>query len=165
MNLFVSLDIVGAALFYLAQDRIVVGADVEGAAMVIEDAVEGIAGNELEVVLAAASGSLPDFIEDPRGGDDSGAAVKSVAVDVVDVGAAAQLVALFEQFDLVAAGGEARGGAQTAEPGADNDDLRHRCPPIVAAGVVAAQNTDPRSNFSGSMTRNGRELRTLSKDG
>ena len=44
-----------------------VGADIEGAAMVIEDAVEGIAGNELKIVLAATSGSLPDFIERSKG--------------------------------------------------------------------------------------------------
>ena len=97
-------------------------ADVEGPAIVVEDAVEGVAGDQLEVVLAAAAGGLPDFVEDPRGGDDGGAAVKAVAIDVVDVSAAAQFVAFFEEFDLVAAGGEACSGAQTAKPGAYNDN-------------------------------------------
>ena len=137
-----------------------VGADIEGTALVIEDAVEGVAGNELEVVLAAESGSLPDFVEDPRGGDDGGAAVKFVAVNVVDVGAAAQLVAFFEQFDLVAAGGEARGGAQTAEPGADNDDLRHRYPLLDAAWAVIAPTLVAVRDSTESITQFGLELRT-----
>ena len=98
-------------------------ADVEGLPLAVEDAVEGVAGDELEVVLAAAAGGLPDFVEDPGGGDDSGAAVEAVAVDVVDVGATAEFVALFEEIDLVAAGGEAGGGAQSPEAGADDYNL------------------------------------------
>ena len=137
-----------------------IGADVEGPAFVVEDAVEGVAGDQLEVVLAAASGCLPDFVEYPGGGDNGRPTVKSVAVDVVDVGAAAQFVAFFEEFDLVAAGCEAGGGAETAEPGADDDNPRHSYPPLDAAGAVIAPTVAALKDSKEIVTQFGLELRT-----
>ena len=67
-------------------------AEVEGAVAVIEDTVEGVAWNQLQVALAAAFGRVPDLAEDPRRGDHSGTGVEGEAVDLVDIGAAAQFV-------------------------------------------------------------------------
>ena len=120
----VSLEVGGAALRDLAQHQLVTGAEIEWLVVVIEDTVEGITGDELKIVLTATAGSLPYLVEDPGRGDHGGTAVKSEAVNVLNVGAAAQLVALCERVQLMAARGQAGGGAQSTEAGADNDDSR-----------------------------------------
>jgi len=113
-----------AALLDLAQHQFNICTEIEGPVAVIEDTVEGVAGNQLKVVLTAASGRVPDFVEDPGRGDHRGTGIEGETVDFVDIGAAAQLVALFEQLDLVTAGCQPRGGAQTAKPGTDYDNSR-----------------------------------------
>ena len=64
---------------------------------------------------------MPDLVEDPRLGDQSGTGVKGETVDLVDVGAAAQFVPLFVQIDLMTAGCQSKGSAQTAEAEDSND--------------------------------------------
>ena len=112
-----------------------IAAEVEWLAVVVEDTVKRIANDQLKVVPAAAPGRLPDLVEDPGRGDHRRAAVDSVAIYIIDIGATAQLVPFFEQFHLMTACGQTRGDAQPAEPGANNDDSRHKCPPNQLSGT------------------------------
>ena len=87
------------------------------------DVVEGVDGDDFDVVLDVAPGSGKELVEHEGGGDDGGSGVEGEAVLFVDVGASAEFVAGFEEFDLVAAGLQADGGAETAKAAADDDDF------------------------------------------
>ncbi len=95
---------------------------VEVLPIVEKDAVERIDGNHLDVIGRVAAGALEQLIDHPRGGDDGRPAVKFEAVLLIDVGAAARLVALVDQRDIMPFAGEANGGGQPAKTTSDNDD-------------------------------------------
>ena len=74
------------------------------------DVVEGVDGDDFDVVLDVATCSGKEFVEHEGGGYDGRSGVEGESVLLVDVSAAAEFVAGFEEFDLVAAGLEPDGG-------------------------------------------------------
>ena len=129
-DLFGGFDEAGIAFFVgrvplvdLAEDEFVIAVVVETATVVIEDAVEGINGHELEVVFALAACQFPDFVEEPGGGDHRRATVEGEAVHFVGVGASSQLVALFEYGYFVTSGGHARGDTQSTKPRTNDNNV------------------------------------------
>lgn len=87
------------------------------------DVVEGVDGDDFDVVLDVATCSGEEFVEHEGGGDDGRTGVEGEAVLLVDVGATAELIAGFEEFDLVAASLEPDGGGEATEATSDDDDL------------------------------------------
>ncbi len=87
----------------LAQDELVIVVVVEVAPGMVKDAVERVKLDQLEVIFAFAPYQLPKLVEQPGRGDHGRAAVKLEAVLLVNVGTAAQLVALFQHRHIVPA--------------------------------------------------------------
>ena len=126
-HLLVAFDVIfrsrGGELGDFAEGFRFVGVVGEAATVVELDVVEGVDGDDFDVVFDVATGSGEEFIEHEGGGDDGGAGVEGEAILLVDVGATAELIAGFEELDLVAAGLEADGDAEAAETAADDDDF------------------------------------------
>ncbi len=88
-----------------------------------ENPVEGVALDELEVVLAALTCGLKDVVEHKGGCDDGRAAVELEAVHLVDVGPPAELVAFLEHGDVVTGGEQPGRRPERAEAAADDDNF------------------------------------------
>ncbi len=119
----VTVGVGGIPLADLIEDEFVIVVVAKATACMIKDAVKGIHRLQRKVVLAPLARQRPDFIKEPGRGDDGGAAVKLEAVDFVGVGAAAQLVALFKKFDIVAGRRQTRRGRQPAKTAADDHNF------------------------------------------
>ena len=100
----IPLLVIRIPLLDLTQGEGLIAIVIEHAAFMIEDAVEGIAGDEGDVVFAFFAGQSEQIIEHERCGDNGRAAIEFVAVHLVHIAASAGLVAFFEQVDVVAFG-------------------------------------------------------------
>ena len=96
----------------------------EGIAIVPDDPVEGVAGDDLDVVGGFLLVEGEKFIEEKGGGEDGGTGVIGEALVAKDGGPASGLFEGFEESDLISAGLQADGGSQTAESGADDEGGR-----------------------------------------
>ncbi len=114
-------DVLRVARMDLAVQRLLVVGVVEVAAVFPAQAVEGRDRQHLDVVAHPLAAQGEQFFDRRRIGDDGRAGVEHEALVLVDVGAAARLVALFEQGRLHAGGLQADGQRQAAESGADHD--------------------------------------------
>ncbi len=104
----------------LAVQGLLVVQVVEVAAVFPAQAVEGRDRQHLDVVLHALAGRGEQLLDAGWIGDHRRAGIEHEALVLVDVGAAARLVAFFEQRGLHAAGLQADGQGQAAESGADD---------------------------------------------
>src|SRR5262249_43075079 len=119
----IAVDIAGREARDLRLHARRVAAVIEDAPVVKADAIEGVDGDEGDVVLEAAAGEREQLLEQEGGGDDGGAAVEGEAGIVIDVGAAAGLIALVDERDGEAARLQADGSGEPAEAGTDDDYL------------------------------------------
>src|SRR5579871_892624 len=124
-KLLVASLILGIPAFNLVENKCLVTVVIKATSVVIEDAVKGVARDELHIIFASPARQSPEVIKEKRRGDDGRAAVEDKAVDLIHIGASAQFVALLKQVYAMASGGEADGGAQTTKAATNHDNLCH----------------------------------------
>ena len=95
----------------------------------VENAVKRIDRDEFHIIFALFSGQFKQIVEHKRGGDDRRPAVKMKSVDIVDISAPAEFVALFKDFDFVPARCQANRRPQSPEPTPNDNDFLTHCFP------------------------------------
>jgi hypothetical protein len=131
----------------LLRDKVRVAVIVERSPLVIKNAVKGIAGHKLDIVLAPAPCQLPYVVKHEWRSDDRRAAVELEPLDLVDVAPTARLVSLFKYLDLVSlVSGDAHRCAQPPKTTPDDDYFWHFSLPSPLAKTmepVLAHLSDP----------------------
>src|SRR5690606_5426620 len=115
----------------LLQDEVMVAVVVKRAARVVKDTIERFTGDQCKIILTLAPGHFPQLIKEKGRGDDRGAAVEFEAVDLIDIGAPAKLVALLKEHNLMAARGQPHRRGQPAKAAANYDDFLLHPPPWI----------------------------------
>ena len=90
------------------------------------DVIKRIEQHELDVVFGLLAGQREELIDEPGRSDDRRTRVEREAVLFEHVPAAAGLVELLDNRDLVALCLQANGGGESAEAAADDNDAHER---------------------------------------
>jgi len=87
----------------------------------------------MEIILTVFAGEPENVIQHKWGGDDGWTAVKFKPVNFIEISAAPQLIALLDDFNVVAVDGQPAGYAQPSETAPDDNDfpLRRALPTMV----------------------------------
>jgi len=96
---------------------------IEVISIVIEDAIKGIEGNQLEIILPRFSRTFEKLIEHIRGCDDRRAAIKFKSIDIVLIAPSARFIAFFKYLDLVSLLGEPDCSPQTAKATTNDNNM------------------------------------------
>jgi len=128
---------------------------VEGGPVVEADAVEGVDGHELHVVLQVAPAEGPELLEQKRRGNDGGPGVERKAVLLEDARPAAGLIEAVEKRHPKATRPQSDGGREPAHSGPNDDGVgrvgpgRCRFGARVEGGVVAVGEAGEPTHASG----------------
>lgn len=119
----VTLLICRVALFDFFEGEFFVAVVVKKLALMVEDAVEGLTGDEFDVVFALAACGGEDVVEHKGGGNYGWTAVELETVNFIHISTATGFIALFKHFNIEAACEQSRSCAECAKTGANNQYL------------------------------------------
>ena len=125
-ELQVAGDVVGIELTHLTHDGVAVAVVMEDRPVFEPDVIERIEQDELDVLFGFPAGQREELVDEPRCGDDRGAGIERETILFEHVPAAAGLVELFDNRDIVALCLQANGGGESAEAAADDNNAHER---------------------------------------